>query len=46
MLYETFTFLQTNDTAGLWTAYFVITSRIREYSSDEERREERRVGVL
>lgn len=40
------TFLHINAIAGLWTAYFVTTSSIREYSSDAFRKAERRVGVL
>lgn len=35
-----------NAIIGLWTAYFVMTSRIREYSSEVFRKAERRVGVL
>lgn len=40
------TFLHTNATLGLCTAYFVITSRMREYSSEALRSAESRVGVL
>lgn len=40
------TFLHVNETWGLCTAYFVTTSRMREYSSDEPLNAERRVGVL
>jgi len=40
------TFLHMNEILGLCTAYFVMTSNIREYSSDEPRSADRRVGVL
>jgi len=40
------TFLHINATFELWTAYFVMTSRILEYSSDGFLIAERRVGVL
>lgn len=40
------TFLQTKETDGLCTAYFVTTSRMRPYSSEELRKAESRVGVL
>lgn len=40
------TFLHEKETVGLCTAYLVTTSNMRAYSSEEERRAERRVGVL
>lgn len=43
---RTGTFLHTNDTEGLCTAYRVITSSILEYSSDELRSADFRVGIL
>ena len=45
-MYAVCTFLHVKATWGLWTAYFVTTSRIREYSSDEPLKAESRVGVL
>jgi len=44
-VYRTRAFLATNDTEGLCIAYFVIISRIREYSSEGDLRAERRSGV-
>ena len=46
LLVKQLTFLHTKDTDGLWTAYFVTTSKIRPYSSEELRKAESRVGVL
>lgn len=40
------TFLHVKDTVGLCTAYRVTTSSILPYSSDDERKDANRVGVL